>query len=134
VASLLIYILGYLAQTDGGIAIIIAVLLFGFLALKGRRDSFASTEITESEMSAVLIFLVSALVILPLLPNHFVDPWELIHTTRPWMLFVIITSVDFCSYIALRQLVGKWGTLLSGLLGGVVSTTATNLTLAKRKK
>lgn len=134
VASLLTYILGYLAQTDGRIAIIIAVLLFGFLSLKGRLDSFARTGITQPEMSAVLIFLVSAFVILPLLPNHFVDPWELVHPTRIWMLFVIITSVEFCSYIALRQLGEKWGTLLSGLLGGVVSATATTLTLAKRMK
>ncbi len=132
VASLLTYVLGYLAQTDGRIAIIIAVLLFGFLSLKGRLDTFARTGITQPEMSAVLIFLLSAFVVLPLLPNHFVDPWELVHPTRIWMLFVLITSVEFVSYIALRQLGGKWGTLFSGLLGGAVSATATTLTLAKR--
>ena len=134
VAAMLTYVLGYVAQTDGKIAVVLAVLLFGFLSVKSRLHNFARTGITKNEMSAVLTFLISAFVILPLLPNHFVDPWELIHPTRIWMLFVIITGVEFCSYIALRQLGKKWGTLLSGLLGGAVSATATTLTLARRIK
>jgi uncharacterized membrane protein (DUF4010 family) len=134
VAAMLTYVLGYLAQTDVKVAVVLAVLLFGFLSVKSRLHSFAQTGITKNEMSAVLTFLISAFVILPLLPNHFVDPWELIHPTRIWMLFVLITGVEFCSYIALRQLGKRWGTLLSGLLGGAVSATATTLTLARRIK
>ncbi len=134
VAAMLIYVLGYLAQFDSKIAVVLAVLLFGLLSVKRSLHSFARTGITKQEMSAALTFLVSAFVILPLLPNDFVDPWKLIHPTRIWLLFVLITGLEFCSYIALRQLGTKWGTLLSGLLGGAVSATATTLTLARRTK
>jgi uncharacterized membrane protein (DUF4010 family) len=134
VAAMLTYTLGYLAQSDVKLAVVLAVLLFGLLSVKSRLHSFARTGITKNEMSAVLTFLVSAFVILPLLPNYFIDPWELIHPTRIWMLFVFITGVEFCSYIALRQLGRRWGTVLSGLFGGAVSATATTLTLARRIK
>jgi uncharacterized membrane protein (DUF4010 family) len=134
VAAMLTYVLGYVAQIDSKIAIVLAVLLFGVLSVKSYLHNFARTGITPQEMSAVQTFLVSAFVILPLLPNHFVDPWNLIHPTRIWMLFVLITGVEFCSYIALRQFGTKWGTLLSGLFGGAASATATTLTLARRTK
>lgn len=132
VAAMLTYALGYLAQSDGRVAVVLAVLLFGFLSIKSRLHTFAQTGITRNEMSAALTFLISAFVILPLLPNHFVDPWQLIHPTRIWMLFVFVTGVEFCSYIALRKLGKSWGVLFSGLLGGAVSATVTTLTLARR--
>ena len=132
VAAMFTFALGYLTHTNGRVAVVLAVLLFGFLSIKSRLYNFAQSGITKNEMSAALTFLISAFVILPLLPNKFVDPWQLIHPTRIWMLFVFVTGVEFCSYIALRNLGRRWGMLLSGLLGGAVSATVTTLTLARR--
>jgi uncharacterized membrane protein (DUF4010 family) len=134
VAAMLTFILGFLAHSHGQIAIILAIILFGFLVLKARLHSFARTGITKQEMSAALTFLISAFVILPLLPNEFIDPWQLVHPTRIWLLFVIIAGVEFSSYIALKQLGMKWGMLVTGLFGGFASATATTLSLAKRAK
>jgi len=134
IAAILTFVLGYLAFTNAQLAVILGVLLFGILAMKNTLHSFARTGITKKEMSAALTFLVSAFVILPLLPNEFIDPWGLIQPTRIWLLFVLIAGVQFFSYIALRHIGNKWGLLLTGLFGGFVSATATTLSLALKAK
>jgi uncharacterized membrane protein (DUF4010 family) len=134
IAAILIFVLGYLAFINAQLAIILAVLLFGILAVKSSLHDFARTGITKKEMSASLTFLLSAFVILPLLPNEFIDPWGLVQPTRIWLLFVLIAGVQFFSYIALRFIGNKWGTLLTGLLGGFVSATAATLSLALKVK
>lgn len=130
VAAMLTFVLGYLAHSNSQIAIVLAVILFTLLAIKARLHTFVRSGITKKEMTAVLTFLVSAFVVLPLLPNDFVDPWQLIHPTRIWLLFVLIAAVEFSSYIALRQLGARWGLMMTGLLGGFVSATATTISLA----
>ncbi len=134
VAVVLTFLLGYLANSNGHIALILTVIVFGVLAIKKYLHNFAQSGITDKEMNAVLTFLVSAFVILPLLPNDFVDPWNLVHPTRIWLLFVIIAAIEFASYIALRQIGQKLGLLVVGLFGGFASATATTLTLARRVK
>lgn len=134
VAAMLTFVLGYLAHFNSQIAIVLAVILFTLLAIKTRLHTFVRSGIKKKEMTAVLTFLVSAFVILPLLPNDFVDPWELIHPTRIWLLFVLIAAVEFSSYIALRQLGARWGLMMTGFLGGFVSATATTISLARRAR
>jgi len=134
VAVVLTFILGYLANFNSHAALILTVIVFGFLAIKKHLHAFAQSGITEKEMNAALTFLVSAFVILPLLPNEFIDPWQLVHPTRIWLLFVIIAGIEFASYITLRQVGTKLGLLITGLFGGFASATATTLTLARRVK
>jgi uncharacterized membrane protein (DUF4010 family) len=78
--------------------------------------------------------LVIAFVILPLLPNHYIDPWSLINPTKIWVLFVLISGVEFGAYIAGRALGGGSGIILVGLFGGLVSATTTTLNLAARTR
>ncbi|MFK8013448.1 MAG: MgtC/SapB family protein, partial [Marinicellaceae bacterium] len=113
---------------------ILGIILFGILSVKSGLHKFVRTGITKKEMSASLTFLLSAFVILPLLPDDFIDPWGLIQPTRIWLLFVLIAGVQFFSYIALRFVGSQWGMLLTGLLGGFVSATATTLSLALKVK
>lgn len=134
VAAMLTFVLGFLAHSHGQVALMLAVILFGFLLLKSYLHTFARTGITKQEMAAALTFLVSAFVILPLLPQGFIDPWQLIHPTRIWVLFVIIAGVEFSSYIALRAFGANWGILTTGLLGGFASATATTFSLAQRSR
>ncbi len=134
VAVVLTFLLGYLANSNGHIALVLTVIVFGVLAIKRYLHNFAQSGITDKEMNAVLTFLVSAFVILPLLPNEFIDPWNLIHPTRIWLLFVIIAAIEFASYLTLRQIGQNLGLLVVGLFGGFASATATTLTLARRVK
>ncbi|MCA3249724.1 MAG: MgtC/SapB family protein [Rhodospirillaceae bacterium] len=133
-AALTTYVLGYLAYHDGQLAIILAIMLLVLLAAKERVHSFAHTGISEKEMTAALVFLVIAFVILPLLPNHYIDPWSLINPTKIWVLFVLISGVEFGAYIAGRALGGGSGIILVGLFGGLVSATTTTLNLAARTR
>ncbi|WP_223786588.1 MgtC/SapB family protein [Marinicella meishanensis] len=133
-AAIITFVLGYMAHDNGQLAVILGVVVFGVLAIRNRLREFVRTGISRQEMSAAVTFLISAFVILPLLPNDYIDPWGLIHPTRIWLLFVLIAGVQFFSYIALRQMGQKWGLLLTGFLGGFVSATATTLGLAIKSK
>lgn len=134
VTVILTFALGYLANSNAHVAIILTVLVFGILAIRKYLHNFARSGINEKEMNAALTFLVSAFVILPLLPDDYIDPWQLIHPTRIWLLFVVIAGIEFLSYVILRQARPKQGLLITGLFGGLVSSTATTLSLAKRAR
>jgi uncharacterized membrane protein (DUF4010 family) len=129
-AALATFVLGYLGYRDGQLAIILAIMLLVLLAAKERVHSFAHSGISEKEMTAALVFLVIAFVILPLLPNHYIDPWSLINPTKIWLLFVLISGVEFGAYITGRALGAGSGIILVGLFGGLVSATTTTLNLA----
>ena len=132
VAAILTFILGYMTNFNPHLALILTIFVFGFLAVRKQLRSFAQTGITEKEMNAALTFLVSAIVVLPLLPDRFIDPWQLIHPTRIWFLFVVIAGIEFASYIMLKQTTMRLGFILTGLMGGFVSATAVTLNLAKK--
>lgn len=129
-----VFTLGYLADTDARMAIIIAVLLLVLLSVKERMSQFVTTGFEEREMSAATKFLVIAFVVLPLLPDHAIDPWGVIMPAKMWLLFVVIAGVEFFSYIILRRMGQRWGFAMTGFLGGLASATAASLTLASRAK
>ncbi len=128
------FTLGYLAYSQSQIAVIIAIITLALLVLKDHVRSFARRKINDKEKSAAVVFLIIAFVVLPMLPDRYIDPLGLIHPAKIWLIFVFIVGIEFVSYIALRLLRGRLGIALSGFLGGLVSATATTLNLAKHTK
>lgn len=129
-----VFTLGYLADTDPRMAIIIAVILLVLLSVKERMSQFVTTGFEEKEMSAATKFLVIAFVVLPLLPDQPIDPWGFIVPAKMWLLFVLIAGIEFFSYLILRRMGQRWGFAMTGFLGGLASATATSITLASRAK
>ena len=78
------------------------------------------------------VLLVIAFVVLPLLPDHPIDPWGLVHPARLWLVIVLIAGVGFGGYVAVRAFGPRWGLPLAGLAGGFVSSTAATLSLSQR--
>jgi uncharacterized membrane protein (DUF4010 family) len=110
------------------------VITLAMLALKPRIHSFAKAGISAQELSASLTLLVIAFVILPLLPDRAIDPWNLIHPARLWLVLVLIAGISFGAYVAVRALGARWGLPLAGLSGGFVSSTAATLSLSRRAR
>lgn len=129
VALLATYILGVLVG-EGHLftPIASAVVLTAMLAWKEELRRFAGGLNIEEIRSAVLLGLL-AFVIYPLLPNRFVDPWNLVNPREAWIIVVVIASIGFVNYVLLK-IYGTRGLYFSGFLAGLVNSTAAAAELA----
>lgn len=103
-------------------AITSAILMTMLLAWKAELAQFAGELRPEEIRGAVLLGLLSV-VILPLLPDRFVDPWQLINPRQAWVIVVAIAGIGFLNYVLLR-LYGTRGLIWTALLGGFVNSVA----------
>lgn len=134
VAAMATFILGYMTHTAPLLAAMLGVIMIVLLALKSRIHQFAKAGIAEKEVSAALIFLVIAFVILPLLPDEAVDPWGLVNPARLWFVLVLIAGISFGGYILVRTFGPQWGLPMAGFAAGLVSSTAATLSLSQKSK
>lgn len=137
------------ADRDYGITTLVAALLafvIGALAMRGQQATAASAavvtafllslkpvlhawirNIEERELLATLKLLLISVVLLPVLPNQGYGPWSALNPYELWWLVVLIAGISFFGYIAMRLFGAGRGTLITGLLGGITSSTATTL-------
>ena len=70
-------------------------------------------------------------VLLPTLPNQGYGPWQALNPYTTWMMVVLIAGIGFAAYVAIRILGPRHGLFVTALLGGIVSSTAMTITLAR---
>jgi len=135
--SLLItfFIGGMCAWDDVGFAGAIAVVTMLLLALKGWLHNLAK-RIEPSDVEATLKFAIITLVILPLLPNTDYGPagLEVINPYKTWLMVVLIAGLNFVGYILVKVVGREHGFGITGLLGGLVSSTAVTLSFSQRSR
>ncbi|MEI8027613.1 MAG: DUF4010 domain-containing protein [Pseudomonadota bacterium] len=129
-----VFALGYLAISDRLLAAIMGVILATILYSKDFLHTFSRDTLRPSEITSALILTVFAFVFFPLFPNRFVDPWNLFNPRQLGQIILIIACVEFGGYIIGRLLGLKMGALATGFLGGLVSSTAVFLNMAKLSK
>ena len=100
-----------------------AIIVTMLLAWKVEVSKFASGLTPEEIRSAVLLGLLG-FVVYPLLPNHFVDRWQLINPREVWVTVVVLAGIGFTNYVLLR-LYSTRGLYYTAVLGGLVNSTAT---------
>jgi uncharacterized membrane protein (DUF4010 family) len=128
-ALLVIFVLGALAgQGHLFTPVAAAILMTMLLAWKGELRRFAGGLKPEEIRSAVLLGLIG-LVVYPVLPDRFVDRWNLINPREAWISVIIIAGIGFANYVLLKMY-GARGVYLSGFLGGFVNSSAAALELA----
>lgn len=99
-----------------------AILMTLLLAWKVELRRFAGGVSMEELRSAVLLALIG-LVIYPVLPNRFIDPWELVNLRQAWVSVIVIASIAFVNYVLLR-LYSTRGLYWTAILGGLVNSRA----------
>src|ERR1700734_284547 len=124
VALAIIFLLGVLVGqghlfTPVACSILVAMLL----ALKPQLRAFAGG-LSQQEVRSALLLALLGFVVWPLLPNRFVDPWQLIQPREDWITVVVIACLGFLNYVLLR-VYGSKGIYLTAILGGLVNSTAT---------
>lgn len=111
------------------LAIVSTVLLYFKAELHGITRS-----LTRRDLISFLQFAVLSLVILPLLPDQNYGPYRALNPYQIWWMVVLISGVSLAGYAALRITGQRHGAPLMGLLGGLVSSTATTLVFARHAR
>ncbi|MBW8328833.1 MAG: MgtC/SapB family protein [Thiobacillus sp.] len=93
-----------------------------------------SQHMTRRDLLSVLQFAVVALIVLPLLPNQNYGPYGAINPHQIWWMVVLIAGVGLAGYAALRLVGQQRGAVMLGLLGGLVSSTATTLSFSRHAR
>jgi uncharacterized membrane protein (DUF4010 family) len=134
IAALATFLLGMLAgwgellvAAAGGVAV--AVLL----AAKPPLERF-SLALTSDELSAVLELAVISVIVLPLLPDRGFGPWEALNPREIWLVVVLVCALSFAGFVAVRIFGPGRGLVVTGLAGGLVSSTAVTLSMAQRAR
>src|SRR5215203_67410 len=90
--------------------------------------------IGEGDLKAIMQFVVIALVILPILPDQAFGPYGVLNPYQIWWMVVLIVGLSLLGYVAFKLFGSGAGTVLSGVLGGAISSTATTVTYARRTR
>lgn len=134
VALYLVFLLGALSTQQPQIAAALYVVVAIVLAFKQALHHFTRQVLTEAELGDLLLLAASVLIILPLLPDRAVDPFEVLNPRKLWLLVVLVMTINAAGYIALRLLGARRGLLLAGFLGGFVSSAATIGSMGQRAR
>jgi len=126
---------GLVAWGYGTVATAVGVAVTVLLALKARLHGLAR-QLSAQDMQAALTLAAISLVVLPVLPNTSIGPapFEVVNPQKIWLLVVLISTLSFSGYI-LHKIIGTThGIALTGLIGGIVSSTAVTLSNTQRSR
>ena len=131
IASLITFTLGALTvfghiMLTSAMAVVITLLL----SFKPLLHSWIN-KLEEHELTATLKLLLISIVILPILPEKSYGPWAAFNPYHIWWMVVLIAGISYLGYFAIRIAGNQHGPVLTGALGGLVSSTAVTLNLSK---
>ncbi len=132
IAALLVFGLGALAVLgETAAAGAAAIATTGLLAARDRLHGLVHN-MTWPELRSALLLLGMTVIVLPLLPNHTIDPYNSINPRQIWLFMVLTASISFAGYVAVKIAGPDKGILFSALGGALVSSTAVTIAFARR--
>lgn len=134
VALLLVFILGAMSVTHAATAVAIGVVLTLLLSYREKLHAFVRTQLTDQEIQDALTLATAALVILPLLPDRYMGPFDALNPRTIWLVSVLMMSISASGHIAMRLIGPRYGLPLAGLFAGFASSTATIATMGAMAK
>lgn len=114
-------------------AVLIAATTMVLLGIKQPLHAWTRAFKIE-DIRATLQFVAITGVILPLVPNRNFGPYEAFNPYATWLLVVLISGLGFAGYLAMRLLGARAGIMVTSILGGLASSTATTLAFSRRSK
>ncbi len=114
-------------------AVVLGGVVAVLLQLREPLHQFAG-RMGEPDIKAIMQLVLIALVILPLLPDRTFGPYGVLNPYQVWWMVVLIVGISLLGYVGYKLLGARAGTVLAGILGGVISSTATTASYARRTK
>ena len=115
---------------SAGAAVAVTVLL----ASRPWLHELVTSRMTDRELHDGLLLAAAALVVLPLLPDRTVDPWDTLNPRKMWVVVVLVMAINAIGYVGLRIFGPSKGLALAGVLGGLVSSVSTHGAMGQRAK
>jgi uncharacterized membrane protein (DUF4010 family) len=133
-AAIAVFLLGAMAVAgEVELAVALGVVTSAVLAFKQPLHG-AVRRLDTPDVYAGLKLLIASFIVLPLLPDKTIDPWHAINPSKLWLLVVLISALSLAGYVAVRWLGSARGSAITGLAGGLVSSTATTLNFARSSR
>jgi uncharacterized membrane protein (DUF4010 family) len=114
-------------------ALAVGIAVSAVLAYKESMHGLVA-KLGHDDISAGVKLLAATFIVLPLLPTTAVDPWGVLKPRSIWTLVILIAGLSLVGYVATRALGPRRGTALTGLSGGLVSSTAITLAFARQSR
>lgn len=134
VAMLVMYAVGilagigplWLAAAAAGVLVIVLQLKIELHGLTARFN--------ENEIKAFMQFVLISLIILPVVPDRTMGPLNVFNPHEVWLMVILIVAISLVGYVIYKFFGDRAGTWLGGILGGVISSTATTASYGRRCK
>jgi uncharacterized membrane protein (DUF4010 family) len=114
-------------------AVLVAALTMVTLGIKQPLHSW-TRHFTTDDIRSTLQFVAITGVVLPLVPDRAMGPFDGFNPYSTWLMVVLISGLGFAGYIAMRLLGAQAGIMITGVVGGIASSTATTLAFSRRSK
>jgi uncharacterized membrane protein (DUF4010 family) len=115
------------------LAVAIALASTAILYFKPHLHAF-SRKVEQRDIYAVFQFGLLTFIILPVFPDRDFGPFDALNPRHIWLMVVLISGISLTGYVVLKGVGKKWGGPVLGLLGGMVSSTATTLAFGRHAR
>jgi uncharacterized membrane protein (DUF4010 family) len=133
-AAVLMYGIGaWVVVGSMAVAVVLTGVVALLLHLREPLHELAG-RISERDIRAIMQLVLIALVILPVLPDATFGPYGVLNPFQIWWMVVLIVGLSLLGYVAYKLFGTRAGSALAGMLGGLVSSTATTVSYARRSK
>lgn len=134
VAVVLMFAVGaYLTIGPPQVAVAVGAAAAVLLQWKQELHGFAA-RVSDADLRAIMQFAAITLIVLPVLPDRAYGPYDVLNPRQVWWMVVLIVAISLAGYVGAKLVGPRAGTWLSGALGGLVSSTATTVTFARRTR
>ncbi len=117
----------------GTLAVMLGIASTVLLYFKAELHGI-SHRLTPKDIISILQFAVLSFVVLPILPDRNFGPYEALNPHQVWLMVVLVSGVSLAGYAALRMAGPQHGAAMMGLLGGLVSSTATAVVFSRHAR
>ncbi|MBM9514048.1 MgtC/SapB family protein [Desulfogranum marinum] len=133
-ALLIAFTIGALVAFDlQSSAVALSLATTVILYFKPQLHAFTH-RLKRQDLVAIFQFCLLAFVILPVLPNHSYGPYGTLNPYNIWLMVVMISGFNVVGYVTLKLIGSRWGGPFLGLIGGLVSSTATTFSISRHAR
>lgn len=133
VAALAAPLLGMLLTRDALLAVALSVIMTLLLLSKPWFRAWIP-KLQREDLIATIQLLIVFAILLPLLPTRVLDPWGALSPQKVGWMVALIAAVDFLGYALNRVLGSRRGAVMTGVVGGMVSSTVVTVTMSRQAK